>query len=283
MTPRRTVTLTAIAMLCFAANSLLCRGALAGGRIDAASFTLVRFLSGAVVLGLIARTRHRPAPAERLAWGSAIALFVYAIGFSLAYLRIPAGTGALILFAAIQFTMIGGGIWSGERPRLAEWIGLAMSLTGLLVLTLRGQSRPDPVGALLMLAAGIGSGIYSFRGRRFADAVVGNAAIFVRTIPMAIVVSGIAWARNALHAEPSGIALALVSGVATTGVGYAIWYMALRGLTATRAAIVQLIVPVIAAVGGVAILGEHFTPRLLIAGVLIVGGIALATARRRPT
>jgi drug/metabolite transporter (DMT)-like permease len=273
-----TAALAAAAMLAFASNSLLCRAALGGGHADAASFTTIRLAGGAVALDLLARRREAAAPPSGRAWGSAVALFAYAIGFSLAYLRVPAGVGALLLFGAVQLTMIAAGLRGGERPRAGEWTGLALSLAGLLVLARPGDARPDPAGAFLMVAAGAAWGVYSLGGRRGADAVATNAASFARAVPLALGTSVLAGLLGATHLDAAGAALALASGAVTSGLGYAVWYGALRGLTATRAALVQLSVPPLAAAGGVLLLGEHVTPRLVAAGVLVLGGIALAVA-----
>lgn len=275
----RTLTLTALALLCFAANSLLCRAALSGGHTDAASFTLMRLASGAVVLALLGRVRRSPSPPSGMAWGSALALFAYAIGFSLAYVRIAAGVGALILFASVQFTMIGAGLFGGERPHVREWVGLVISMVGLVVLTRPGLASPDPLGAALMVGAGLSWGVYSLRGRRSADAVGGNAASFARAMLLAIPASIIAIVLGATHLEPRGTFLALLSGAITSGLGYVVWYAALRGLTTTRAAVIQLAVPVVSATGGVLVLGEQFSARLGLAGILILGGIGLAALR----
>jgi drug/metabolite transporter (DMT)-like permease len=276
-----TAALTATAMLAFAANSLLCRAALAGGHADAVSFTTLRLTGGALALGALARSRGATPPAPRLAWGSAVALFAYAILFSLAYLRIPAGTGALLLFAAVQLTMIGAGLRSGERPRALEWAGLAVSLFGLVLLTRPGLSRPDLAGAALMLGAGAAWGWYSLRGRGAGDAVAANAASFARTVPVALAMSAACSLLATTRLTLAGVMLALASGALTSGLGYAIWYAALRGLSATRAAIVQLSVPPLAALGGVLTLGESVSLRLVLASGLILGGIALAIAGHR--
>ena len=276
-----TAALTAAAMLAFAANSLLCRAALAGGHADAASFTTLRLASGALALGLLARARRATPPASRLAWGSAVALFAYAILFSLAYLRIPAGTGALLLFAAVQLSMLGAGLRGGERPRALEWLGLAVSLVGLVLLTRPGSSRPDAAGAALMLGAGAAWGVYSLRGRGAADAVAANAASFARAVPLALATSAAFGLLATTHLTFAGVVLALASGALTSGLGYATWYAALRGLTATRAALVQLAVPPLAAFGGVLVLDESVSLRLVLASGLILGGIALAVAGRR--
>lgn len=268
-------------MIAFAANSLLCRAALGAGHADAATFTVLRVLGGAVVLGILARLRAGSAPPAGAAWGSALALFVYAAGFSFAYTRIPAGIGALLLFAAVQLTMNGAGLLAGERPRPLEWVGLGLSLAGLVVLTRRGLTRPDPLGALLMLGAGVAWGIYSLRGRGQGDAVARNAASFARALPLCLTAGAAVVLFSSLHLDLAGAWLALVSGVVTSGLGYAVWYAALRGLTATRAAIVQLSAPPLAAAGAVLFLDESFSPRLLAASALILGGIALAVAARR--
>jgi drug/metabolite transporter (DMT)-like permease len=275
-----TAGLTLAAMLAFASNSLLCRGALGGGWSDATSFTSLRLVGGAVVLALLARARGGSRARTEGGWTSAAALFVYALGFSLAYLRIPAGTGALLLFGAVQVTMLGSGLLAGERPRALEWLGLALSLAGLAILTAPGLARPDPVGAALMLGAGVAWGAYSLRGRGTADALAANAASFARSVPLALLASVVALVRAAPQITPAGALLALAAGALASGVGYAVWYAALRGLTATQAAIVQLSVPPLAATGGVLLLGETLTPRLVAGGASILGGITLAVTVR---
>lgn len=273
--------LTILAMACFAANSLLNRAALSGGRMDPVSFTTLRLMGGAVLLGLLSRTRgHRPG-SGRLAWGSAITLFLYAIMFSLAYVRIPAAVGALLLFTAVQITMIGAGLHAGERPRLVEWTGLSLSIGGLVVLTSTGLTRPDVIGTLLMLGAGVGWGVYSLLGHRGGDAVRVNAVSFVRALPIAMGASAIGAWLGATRLDAVSVVLALTCGALTTGLGYVVWYAALRGLTATRAAIVQLSVPPLAAAGGMLFLGESFPSRLGVASFLILGGIAVAVVGRR--
>ena len=268
-------------MVAFAANSLLCRAALATGHVDAASFTTIRLMSGALALGLLARIRNRQPSANTMPWGSAAALFAYAIAFSLAYLRISAGMGALLLFSAVQLTMIAAGLRAGERPPMREWIGLTLSITGLVALTRPGFMRPDPGGAVLMLGAGAAWGVYSLGGRRGGDAVATNASGFAHAVPLALAASVLAALTSAVHVSTTGVLLALASGAVASGLGYAVWYAALSGLTATRAAIVQLSVPPLAALGGVAFLGEAVSARLVVASVLILGGIALATLGRQ--
>jgi drug/metabolite transporter (DMT)-like permease len=274
--------LTAAAMAAFAANSVLCRAALGPGLVDAASFTTIRLASGAVVLLLLSRARGIVASAPRDLRASA-ALFAHALGFSLAYVRIPAALGALLLFGAVQVTMVGRGLASGERPRAAEWAGLALSLAGLVVLTLPGvRGGGDPVGSLLMLGAGVAWGVYSLLGRSAGgDPVAANAVRFAGAAPMALLASVAAAPVVAPRVTLAGALLAVASGAVASGLGYAVWYAALRGLTATRAALVQLAVPPLAALGGVAVLGEEISLRLLLAAAAILGGIALAVAGGR--
>lgn len=278
MSRSRILVLTLLAMLAFAGNSLLCRAALHAGGIDAASFTTVRVVAGALALWLIVRLRQ--GPAERAgSWLSALALFVYAAAFSFAYLTLTAATGALLLFGAVQATMIGYAFWDGER--LGGWplLGVACALGGLLGLLLPGLSAPPLLGAGLMLVAGVAWGVYSLRGKGAGDPLLATAGNFLRAVPFALVLS-LAMLGSA-HADLAGAALAIASGALTSGVGYAIWYTALPGLKAASAATVQLSVPALAAVGGIVLLGEAPTLRLLIASVAILGGIALVIAEKR--
>lgn len=268
----RIVICTVLALIAFAGNSLLCRAALAHTHIDAASFTTVRLLSGTAVLCCLVWLRGGDR-AGRGNWLSALALFAYAAGFSFSYLRLTAAAGALLLFGAVQTTMIGYGIGSGERLRWPQAVGLALACAGLIGLLLPGLSAPPLMGALLMLGAGVAWGIYSLRGRRAGDSLQVTAGNFTRTVPMALVLSLFLAARTSL--DPVGIGYAFLSGALTSGVGYAIWYTALPSLTSTTAATVQLSVPILAAVGGVFFLSETLTLRLLVASVAIIGGIAL--------
>jgi drug/metabolite transporter (DMT)-like permease len=277
----RTAGLTLAAMVAFASNSLLCRAALGGGHADAISFTTLRLVSGALALGLLVRSRGSSAVPSGGSWGSAAALFAYAIGFSLAYRHVSAGTGALLLFGAVQVTMLVAGLRAGERPPRREWIGLALSLAGLVALTRPGLAQPDPSGAALMLGAGVAWGVYSLRGRGTRDALGANASNFARSLPFALGGSAAALALAPPQVTGTGVALALASGALASGLGYAVWYAALRGLTATQAAIVQLSVPPLAALGGVLLLGETLTSRLVVAGTAVLGGIALAVTARR--
>lgn len=268
----RTTILTALALVAFAGNSLLCRAALAHTRIDAASFTTVRLLSGALVLWCLVWLRG----GARMGggnWLSALALFAYAAGFSFSYLHLTAAVGALLLFGAVQTTMIGCGIWSGERMRWPQLVGLVLACAGLVGLLLPGLSAPPLVGALLMLGAGIAWGIYSLRGKHGGDPLKVTAGNFLRAAPMALVL-GLSLLRNA-SLDSAGLGYAFLSGALASGVGYAIWYTALPFLKATTAATVQLSVPILAAAGGVFFLGEPLTVRLLVASIAIIGGIAL--------
>lgn len=273
--------LTGVTLIAFAANSLLCRMALGGELIDPVSFTALRLASGAAVLAPLSRLSGglRPLSAAG-SWLSGLALFVYAISFSLAYVSLDTGMGALILFGTVQIAMIGAGLWWGERPHVLVWLGLAAALGGLAYLVWPGIAAPDGLGATLMAVAGAAWGTYSLRGRGEAAPVSATAGNFLRTVPMAAV--GGALAVSIAHAESAGIILALVSGTLTSGLGYVVWYRALRGLTATRAAVVQLLVPVIAAFGGVIFLAERLSLRLTVASVLILGGVAMAVLFHRP-
>ncbi len=272
MSHARVVVLTVLALAAFAGNSLLCRAALSRSHIDAASFTTVRLLSGALMLWVLVRLRGG-ARAGKGSLLSALALFAYAAGFSFAYLHLPAAAGALILFGAVQTTMIAYGLWSGERLRPAQLAGLLLAGAGLVGLLLPGLSAPPLASALLMLGAGAAWGIYSVRGKGAGDALQVTAGNFLLAVPMALALSLLLLGGAAF--DPAGSGYAFLSGALTSGVGYAIWYTALPFLKSTSAAAVQLSVPVIAALGGVAFLDEPLTLRLLSASIAIIGGIAL--------
>lgn len=278
MSPARLIALTSLAMLAFACNSLLCRVALIHTRIDAASFTAIRLLSGALMLGLIVRMRGglRSGGGN---WASALALFVYAAGFSFAYLSLPASTGALLLFGAVQATMICHGLWSGERLRRLQLAGFALALAGLVGLLAPSLTAPPLFGSLLMLSAGIAWGVYSLRGKGAGDPLQVTAGNFLRAVPIAAILSALM--LNAATVDGAGMVYAVLSGALASGIGYAVWYTALPFLKATSAATVQLSVPVIAAVGGIAFLGEALTLRLALASAAILGGIALVVLRNK--
>ena len=274
-------------MLAFAANSLLTRMALGAGLIDAASFTALRMVSGAVLLLLIALPRWlrlgRP-PMNGLA---ALMLFAYMACFSFAYLSLSAGTGALLLFGAVQLTMFIAALRAGEYFAPLSWGGFALAVAGLVFLVSPGLAAPDPLGTLLMLAAGVAWGFYSLLGRGAADPLRATAGNFILGVPLALALAGsVALVQQeALKAQAEGVWLAVASGAFASALGYVIWYAALKGLTATRAATVQLSVPVIAAAGGAVLLAEPLTPRLLAASAATLGGIAIVllqkTGRRR--
>jgi len=277
MSRSRLFMLVVLTMTAFAGNSLLCRLALRTTQIDAATFTSIRLVCGAVALWLIVRLRDQTAVGGGN-WISAFALFAYAAAFSYAYLTLPAGTGALLLFGAVQATMIGWGLWSGERLRPRQIAGLTLAFAGLIGLVLPGVSAPSLAGSLLMAAAGIAWGVYSLRGRGGGDPTRTTAGNFLRAVPMAASLSlvTLGWAS----VDGAGIVYAIASGALTSGVGYSIWYTALKGLKATHAATVQLSVPVIAAFGGIVLLDESISLRLVLAATAILGGIALVVLSR---
>ncbi|MDP3174456.1 MAG: DMT family transporter [Phenylobacterium sp.] len=284
MSPGRQTMLTVAAMVAFAANSLLCRQALAHTSIDAASFTAIRLGSGALVLWAVVTARQRAPWPIGGSWISAAALFAYAACFSFAYETLTAATGALLLFAAVQFSMIAFGFASGTKLGRVQAVGFAVAAMGLVALLLPGVAAPSPKGALMMGAAGLAWGVYSLRSGSH-DPAQTTAANFIRATPMALGLM-LLFARDRSIDLP-GAAFAVASGAGASGLGYVIWYAALRGMPVTTASIVQLSVPAIAAVLGVVLLGEAMSIRLVVASVVILTGIGLAarTARpaRRPT
>ena len=276
-----TFALTIATMIAFAANSLLCRAALHEGAIDALSFTAIRFLSGTLVLVAITQARRGGEDAGRHgSWTAAIALGGYAIAFSLAYLRLGAGVGALLQFSSTQFTMIGGGLVRGERPSLRQWVGLAVAAVGMAVINLPGLEAPPPGGAALMIAAGVGWGLYSLSGRGARRPIRATAGNFVRCLPFTAAFVAIAVAGTG-PVTTRGAVLAAVSGAVTTGLGYCVWYAVLPSLGAARGAIVQLSVPVIVAAGAIVVLDEPLRRHVAIGGAIILGGLALALWQRR--
>ncbi len=274
----RIVTLTALAMIAFAANSILARLALAEGAIDAASFTGIRLIAGAAALLALASLRERRLlPASHAtggSWRAAAALFGYAAAFSFAYLRLGAGTGALILFTSVQICMLGWAIVKGERPGPVEWLGLALAVGGFVYLTAPGLVAPDPLGTVLMVAAGACWAVYSLLGRGSSAPLADTTGNFLRCVPLALILAAIGLGAPA--ATPLGLACAALSGALASGIGYAIWYTALPLLSRTRAAVVQLTVPTIAALGGVVFVAEALTLRLAVASVVILGGVGIA-------
>ena len=265
-------------MIAFASNSLLCRAALKQTNIDAASFTFIRIFSGAAALWLIMRMR-RSTPQHAGNWPSALALFVYAAGFSFAYKTLSAGTGALLLFGAVQATMILWGFRAGERLDALQLLGVIAAIGGLVVLVLPGLSAPPLIGSILMLGSGVAWGIYSLRGTGEKNPAGTTAGNFVRAVPFAAAVSVIfiPWA----HVDLAGVSYAIISGAITSGLGYVIWYSALPGLKSSSAATIQLSVPVLAATGGILLLGEPISVRYVVASIAVLGGIGLVVIEKQ--
>jgi drug/metabolite transporter (DMT)-like permease len=276
--PARIFVLTLLAMIAFASNSLLCRAALKQTSIDATTFTFVRIFSGAAALWLIIKMR-RATWKEEGSWSSALMLFIYAAAFSFAYVDLSAGTGALLLFGAVQATMILRGFRKGERLDAIQIIGLIVAVTGLAMLVFPGLSAPPLFGSILMAGAGVAWGIYSIRGQAGRDAIAVTAGNFLRAVPFAAAASMILLSRARI--DHAGIFYAVVSGALTSGLGYVIWYNALPGLKATSAATVQLSVPVLAATGGILLLGEPITLRYVLTSVAVLGGIFLVIIEKR--
>lgn len=268
----RTILLTILALVAFAFNSILCRLALRGEAIDAAGFTAIRLLAGAAMLAVILSISGNGSRIWRGGnWLSAIFLFAYAICFSLAYLQLTTATGALILFGSVQLTMMLTTVARGERPKFLEWIGSAVALGGLVYLVLPGLQAPRIENAALMAAAGIAWAAYTLRGKGSDDPRGDTAGNFLRTLPFAVILIALFWPN--IHLSSNGIVLAVLSGAVTSGIGYAVWYRALRELSSTRAAVMQLSVPMLAAFGGVLLLGENLTIHLIAASILILGGV----------
>jgi drug/metabolite transporter (DMT)-like permease len=276
----RVIALTSITMIAFAGNSLLCRVALRDTGIDPASFTSIRLVSGAAMLWLIVRMRRNTVQTGGN-WLSALVLFGYAAGFSFAYVSLPAATGALLLFGSVQTTMIGRGLWMGERLTGLQLVGVLLAISGLVGLLLPGLSAPPLQGSLLMIGAGMAWGIYSLRGKGSGDATAVTAGNFLRAVPFSLAVSLVMSHR--ISVDVAGFWYAVSSGALASGIGYAIWYTVLPSLKATSAATVQLSVPVIAALGGILFLAESITLRLVLASIVILGGIALVIFEKQHT
>jgi len=276
----RTILLTLIAMLAFAGNSVLCRLALGEGLIDAASFSTIRMVSGALMLGFILLLRRRPLSKTSTDWRAAIMLFIYMVFFSFAYLSLGAGAGALILFGAVQLTMFGYALKTGEHFSMISWAGLILAISGLIYLVSPGVSAPDLTGAILMVISGIAWGVYSLLGRGTTDPLEASAMNFAYSVPFVVLVS--LYFLSEINATSYGILLAVASGAIASGCGYVIWYAVLPRLSATQAATVQLSVPAIAAFGGVVLLSEDLTTRLILASAATLGGVALVLMQRAP-
>jgi drug/metabolite transporter (DMT)-like permease len=278
----RTALLTLLALVAFASNSLLTRQALGTGEIDAATFTAIRLVAGAIVL--VAIVRARDGAFDALRGGGAVgplALFAYAAPFSFAYVRIGAAVGALVAFGCVQITMVGAGLIRGERPSARTWLGLALASGGLLALTLPSVNRPDPIGVASMVVAGTGWGIYSLAGRASREPIAANARSFVWSSGLALLLVGLS--SDQVVATTHGAALAAISGAVTSGIGYVIWYRALPRLSVTQAAVAQVCTPILAALGAAVVLGEQISPRLVGAGIAVLGGVALVMAPGAPT
>jgi drug/metabolite transporter (DMT)-like permease len=268
-----------LALIAFAANSVLCRLALGSGAIDAASFTSIRLFSGALTLLIILMIRREKNYLPKQgSWNASLMLFLYAICFSFAYVSLDTGTGALILFGAVQITMILVSLFSGNRLHLSEWMGMALAFAGFVYLVLPGVSTPPLPGFLLMTSAGIAWGLYTLKGRKSENPLLDTAHNFFRTLPLILAL--VVLALNRSHLSPEGIVFATLSGGLASGVGYTIWYSALRGLTSTQAAVVQLSVPVIAALGGIIFVSERISLRLSISSIMILGGILIVVLGR---
>lgn len=271
--------LTAFALTAFAFNSILCRMALATGEIDAASFTAIRLISGTVMLAaLLLATGKTRTIAKNGNWASAFFLFAYAIAFSFAYIGLTTGTGALILFGCVQLTMFGVSLYRGARPSLLEWVGLVVGFCGLIYLVLPGLAAPPLISAVIMAAAGIAWGFYTLRGKGTEDPLADTAGNFLRSVPIVLLAS--VFFITTLQISIRGVVLAILSGAIASGIGYSVWYAALKYHTPMRAGILQLSVPVIAAMGGIVILSESVSLRLVIAATLILGGIGLTLIDR---
>lgn len=278
--------LTSLAMLAFAGNSILCRLALKQTDIDAISFTSIRLLAAAIMLWVVLRLNRSPRGVGGN-WRSALALFAYAAGFSLAYINLSAATGSLLLFGAVQASMISYGLWRGEQFRPVQLLGFILALIGLIGLVLPGLAAPPLLSSLLMLGAGVAWGIYSLRGKSTGgianpaerDPTIITAGNFLRTVPITLALS--LFTLNTARLDPAGVGYAILSGAITSGIGYVIWYRALPMLKATSAATVQLSVPVIATMGGILFLGELLTLRIVLASLAILFGIALVIRNKK--
>ncbi len=273
------IILTSLALIAFAANSVLCRLALGENAIDASNFTVIRLLSGVIVLlAIIKLRRNKTGSPTKGSWLASFMLFLYAITFSFAYITLDTGTGALILFGSVQITMILLSLLSGTRLHSTEWAGVAVAFTGFVYLILPGVTTPSAIGFLLMTMAGIAWGIYTLMGRGSKSPLMDTAYNFFRTVPVVVILALVAMKNANFSSE--GILLAAISGGITSGIGYTIWYIALGGLSATQAAVLQLLVPVIAALGGIIFVSEIVTVRLMVSAAMILGGILLVVLGR---
>lgn len=272
-----TLFLTVTTLVCFAGNSLLARAALGAGLVDAATYNSARLVAGAVALALLRRLEAGPRPAARGGWLPGLVLVAYGTSFSLAYQRIPAGVGALVLFTSVQFTMVGWAVATGQRPAPAQWAGILLALAGMAYLALPGARAPDPAGTGLMVVAGVAWGAYSLLARG-VHPISQNADAFLRSLPAAAAFSLLR--IGSFSASGRGLALACASGAIGSAGGYCLWYAVGPRLGPTRGAAVQLAVPVLAAAGGVVLLGEPLGARLVAAAIAILGGVGLVVWRQ---
>lgn len=272
MAPLRLFMYTTLAMIAFAANSLLCRMALKETAIDAASFTSMRLLAGSAMLWLLMRWQHQ-IPLRHGSWRGAFALFVYATAFSFAYRTINTGAGALMLFGAVQATMLITGFLAGERMNAVQGMGSAAAMIGLAILVSPGVEAPSVLDSVLMLASGVAWGLYSLLGRGLSNPAAATAGNFLRTVPLSIAL--LLLVSPWLYLDTPGVLYAIISGALTSGLGYVMWYRVLQHMRAMTASTIQLSAPILAALGGITLLGEAFTRDLFIASVLILGGIGL--------
>jgi len=277
------VLLTLLALIAFAANSVLGRLGLEDGSTDPASFTTVRLAAGSLMLLLLVRLSRQDNGVRRGrgSWRGGCALFAYAACFSYAYVSLATGTGAVILFGAVQLSIILASLVSGYRLRPLEWLGVVLAFGGFVYLMLPGVDAPDPAGFVLMALAGVAWGFYTLIGRGSVSPLADTAFNFTRTLPMAALLLGAVLILSTPQLSPRSFLLAAASGALTSGVGYAIWYRVLPALTPTQAAVLQLLVPVLAAIGGVLLVDEPLTLRLVIAALLILGGILMVIQARR--
>ena len=278
----KTIIYTTLALIAFAANSVICRLALKDGAIDPGMFTGIRLFSGAAVLiALVFLSKDKRYEKSKGSWTSAGMLFLYAAAFSYAYVSLETGIGALIIFGMVQITMIASSLISGYKMNVMEWLGIVLALAGFLYLLLPGASAPSLSGFILMSLSGIGWGIYSLRGKNSKHPLVDTAYNFLRSLPFLILL--LYFLAQETNYSTKGILLALLSGIVTSGIGYTIWYTALKGLNSIQASIVQLLVPVLAAMGGVIFIGELISLRLMASSLMILGGILLLIIKRIPS
>ncbi|MDQ6977410.1 MAG: DMT family transporter [Ghiorsea sp.] len=275
--------LTTLALVAFAANSILCRLALYEGLMDAGSFTAVRLISGALMLGLIVSLRKQQQYNLQSSgsWLAALLLFIYAITFSYAYIALDIATGALILFAAGQITLILAALFYGSRLSLLEWLGLLLAFSGFIYLMLPSATTPSWGGFVLMSISGVAWGLYTLMGKSSNQPLADTTSNFIRSIPMVILLMLFSFEYTNLNAQ--GLLYAVLSGAIASGVGYTIWYMALEKLQTIHAAVVQLLVPVLAALGGVMLLNETITMQFIIASIIILTGVLLVVLQRNKT